>query len=375
MAVSFIHTADWQIGKPFGGVADDAAALLRDQRLKTVEAIARLATSRGVDAILVAGDVFDSNAVSDQTIRRLLNALSGFAGPWVLLPGNHDPALVESAWARLLRFGPPANIHVAAGHAPLLLADGRLAVLPAPLERRQDTRDLTEYFDRTETPADAVRVGLAHGCVANRLPDRGEAINPIAEDRAERARLSHLALGDWHGTLNVAPRTWYSGTPEPDRFKTNDAGNVLHVTVSAPGEPANVERIPVGHYRWHIRQATVHGVDDLAALDAEFAALDAPYDRHLVSLTLSGAVGLDLRARIGVFAETWAARLRHLDIDLDALVTEPTDDDLDLIDKGGFVRVAVDRLRAIARDPVHPDRAVAALALQRLYVEHRRLGG
>ena len=37
----------------------------------------------------------------------------------------------------------------------------------------------------------------------------------------------------WSGPLSS---TWYSGTPEPDRFKDNDAGNVLHVTITAPGE-------------------------------------------------------------------------------------------------------------------------------------------
>jgi hypothetical protein len=47
---------------------------------------------------------------------------------------------------------------------------------------------------------------------------------------------------------------------------------------------------------------------------------------------------------------------------------------LDRIDRGGFVRSAVDRLRAWADDPGGDNRDAARLALQILYVEHVRTG-
>ena len=91
MPISVIHTADWQIGKAFGNIPGDAGAMLREQRFQTIRRIAELARERAADAVLVAGDVFDSNAVKDETIRRALNAMEGFAGPWVLLPGITTP--------------------------------------------------------------------------------------------------------------------------------------------------------------------------------------------------------------------------------------------------------------------------------------------
>src|SRR5690242_14669687 len=98
MPFKFIHTADWQIGKPFGNIQGDAGVELRLQRIKTVRAIAELANQNVVDAVLVAGDAFDGNEVSDRTIRLTMDALAHFAGPWVFLPGNHDPALAHSVW-------------------------------------------------------------------------------------------------------------------------------------------------------------------------------------------------------------------------------------------------------------------------------------
>jgi DNA repair exonuclease SbcCD nuclease subunit len=98
--ISFLHTADWQIGRQYGQFDDDDAAVLAEARLETVARLAALARERGVDAVLVAGDVFDTQAVSDRSIRRLFDALAGYAGPWVMIPGNHDAALAESVWTR-----------------------------------------------------------------------------------------------------------------------------------------------------------------------------------------------------------------------------------------------------------------------------------
>ena len=201
VGISFIHTADWQIGKLFGTIPDEARALLARQRIETIKRIADLANDNDADAVLVAGDVFETIAVADETIRRTVNALEAFRGPWVLLPGNHDAALAESPWTRMRRFGLPENVILATVPEPIGLANGRLTILPAPLQRRHEAVDLTAWFDAGPSGDGAVRVGLAHGSIAGFLPAEAEAQNPIAHDRAERARLDYLALGDWHGTL------------------------------------------------------------------------------------------------------------------------------------------------------------------------------
>ena len=79
--ISFLHTADWQIGRVFSQFEPDDAAALFEARFKAVERLAALATERNVDAVLVAGDVFDAQTIADKTVRRLFNALQGFAGP------------------------------------------------------------------------------------------------------------------------------------------------------------------------------------------------------------------------------------------------------------------------------------------------------
>lgn len=373
---SFVHTADWQLGKQFANIPGDAGAALRDRRIETVKAIGRLASERGVDAVLVAGDVFDANVVAERTLIRMLSALEIFSGDWVFIPGNHDPALADSVWTRLRHRGLPENVHLGLEpKTPLSLADGRAFVLPAVLERRYEIDDLTGWFDAAETPEGTIRIGLAHGSVPEILPGDSEAPNPVAADRAERARLAYLALGDWHGALNVGDRTWYSGTPEPDRFRSNDPGNALVVTIRESGAPPEVEKVRTGYFDWHSETAEIRNTEDIEAFDRKINGLAPEPNRCLLRLTLAGAVDLATRVRLNGCLDRWGALLHYLDRQEDGLLAEPSDDDLDRIDRTGFVRKAVERLRERAGDEADADRALARAALVRLYEIHVGGGG
>src|SRR5690606_27410032 len=137
-----------------------------EERFRAVERIAALAAEHAVDAVLVAGDVFDAQTVSDRTLRRLFHALDGFSGRWVMIPGNHDAALAESVWTRAARLNAvPPNVTVCVEPVPVLLDEARSVVLPAPLTQRNTHVDLTEWFAGAATPPGSLRVGLAHGSV------------------------------------------------------------------------------------------------------------------------------------------------------------------------------------------------------------------
>ncbi|MFD2235969.1 metallophosphoesterase family protein [Aureimonas populi] len=371
--IRILHTADWQIGKPFGGFSGDLPGELRAERFRAVERIAALATARRCDAVLVAGDAFDDNTVKPRDLRRTLEALAGFDGPWVFLPGNHDAGLEVSVWSLLRQMEDrPPNILIADKPEPIILARERLAVLPAPLTRRHEGADVTGWFDTADTPEGTVRVGLAHGSIANRLPEKAESANPIADDRAVRARLDYLALGDWHGFLEIAPRTFYSGTPEPDRHRANEPGHVAYVEIDAPGASPRVEKIRVGRYEW--LSLALHLYGDCAAVEEALARIERPRDTLLL-LDLAGSLPLRERVRLGEIVEGWAPRLADLRLRDRDLVDEPDSEDMDRIDLAGFVRDAVEELRRKAADPSDPERAAAALALRLAYAEHRRLQG
>lgn len=360
--IRLLHTADWQIGKCYGQFEPDEAALLAEARFNAIERLATLAQERQVHLVLVAGDVFDAQGVADKTIHRLFHAMRGYTGPWALLPGNHDAGLAESVWTRATRLKAiPDNVHVCLKPEPLLLEALGAAILPAPLTQRHTYTDLTEWFGGADTPAGMVRIGLAHGCVQGILAEDIDSANPIAAGRAEQARLDYLALGDWHGTKQVDARTWYSGTPETDRFKANDSGQALLVELPDAGAPAVVTPVATGQYRWQLLAFTLQVASDI---DQVLASLNNLGPADVVRLSLSGQTELAGYRRLQESIIQKQGRARSLQADFSALRLEPTDEDIDALHADGYLGEVIAELRdkqRVGQDSVAPARDALAL--------------
>lgn len=338
----FLHTADWQIGRVFSQFDEEDGAALAAARTDAVRRIAELAAREQVDAVLVAGDVFDAQGVRDKTVDRLFLAMAAFAGPWLLLPGNHDAALAESVWSRAQRRGViPANVTACLAPVPVTLP-GKAVILPAPLVQRHTYSDLTAWFDTADTDPQLPRIGLAHGSVQGLLAQDIDASNPIAADRVTRARLDYLALGDWHGTRQVEPRCWYAGTPETDRFRDNDSGQALRVTIDGPGATPQVRAERTGAFRWVTQEHALGGPTDVDQALAALGTLDA----HCVAqVRLTGLADLAGHRRLAQAVDGLSARVRALLWDTDALRALPTDDDIAALHADGFVGEVLQQLR------------------------------
>lgn len=340
--------------------------MLAEARYETVTRIATLAAERRADAVLVAGDVFDTQAVSDRSIRRLFDALAAFTGPWVMIAGNHDAALADSVWSRAHQLGCiGANVHIPLRPGVVDLPAQNLAVLAAPLTQRHTYDDTTAIFDTLETAPGRLRVGLAHGSVTGRLPDSIDSANPIAADRASRSRLDYLALGDWHGTLQIDARTWYAGTPEPDRFRSNANGGVLDVRCAAGAEPV-VQSVPIGRYRWALWTESLLLTTDAETLAHRLQEIGAD---DVLRLELSGQLPLEAWDALQAAIARAAARSRALLLDTDGLSLAPDAHDLATLGTSGYVGEVVRQLQTLQDDPAQ---AAAARQALRLLVQFQR---
>ncbi|GAA5138149.1 metallophosphoesterase family protein [Alloalcanivorax gelatiniphagus] len=339
----FLHTADWQIGRQYSKFAPDDAVALAEARLTAVERIAELADQEAVDAVLVAGDVFDAQTVSDRTIRRLFNAMAAYTGPWLLISGNHDAALAESVWTRAQRLGAvPDNAHLALAPDVLEFIEAGFVVLPAPLTQRHTQPDLTNWFDRAETPAGLVCIGLAHGSIQGVLAEDVDSPNPIAADRAATAQLDYLALGDWHGTKRINARTWYSGTPEQDRFKGNDPGNVLLVDIPEAGAEPRVDVRAIGQHPWIQMTERLTVSSDL---DQLVTKLKQQPEKAVVALRLEGEISLLGKQQLEDTLSVAEARFRSLGYDLSDLRLLATEEDIAALHADGYVGQLINELR------------------------------
>ena len=76
----------------------------------------------GVGHVLVAGDVYDMEALSPRSRNQPLERMRGFPSiQWHLLPGNHDPHRPNGLWDQLLRKGLPENVIVHVAPNPAML--------------------------------------------------------------------------------------------------------------------------------------------------------------------------------------------------------------------------------------------------------------
>ncbi|RYF52510.1 MAG: DNA repair exonuclease [Comamonadaceae bacterium] len=354
----FLHTADWQIGRQYSQFAVDDGVAIAEARLGAVVTLARLATENQVDAVFVAGDVFDTQTVADKTILRLFNAMRGYAGPWILIPGNHDAALAESVWTRAERLNAvPANVRLSLVPEVIPYESAGFAVLTAPLTQRHTYNDLTEWFDTAETAPGLVRVGLGHGAVQGILAAEIDSANPIAPNRSSTARLDYLGLGDWHGLKRVDERTWYSGTPEADRFRGNEPGYVLLVEVDGLGIEPKVTPLKTGRFEWAQWEHVVSVPSDADELIDRLASVQ---DNHVLELVVRGQADLETLGRLNGALTSAEARARSLSVDLSALRLIPSDADISALRADGYLGDVISTLRDLQSGT---DAAVATHAL------------
>ena len=362
--VTFLHTADWQLGMVRRFLGPDGQARFAQARLDAVAAIGRIATETGAEFVVVAGDVFEHNQVERQTILRAAEALRRIPVPVLMLPGNHDALEPGSLWTSpQWHAHVPDTVTVLTDSTPYEVVPG-VEVVGVPWQSRRPLTDpVAEGYADLPARADGFRVLVGHGQF-DELNGGLTDVPPIDVEGLERAladgRIDYVALGDRHSTTRVRDRIWYSGAPEVTSTEETDAGNVLAVTLTDGGCEVVAHRTG----GWHMieRRAEVDGVESLHTLENWFAELPDK-ERTYIRLCLTGALSLPLLSRLDalvdaegeVFASVercakhWAVRPAPVDADFDDLALS------------GPARAALDELRAAVA--AGDDEAAVALAL------------
>ncbi len=365
--IRFIHSSDLHLGKPFGRFPEDVRSRLRQARAEALVRLAELARVNQASHILLAGDTFDQTTPAPAVVRQALNAMRAANHvTWIMMPGNHDHAGASELWRQVMSDA-PANVSVLLQPSPHKLAEG-VALLPAPPGERHPGRDLTEWFDTAAT-GEAVRIGLAHGSVTSFDSSEEGGSSVIPPDRARRAGLAYLALGDWHGQMSVGAETWYSGAPEADGFKHARSPAALLVEIFAPGTPAKVTSLPTSTITWYRAALDLSEADEATA--AHDRLLPPLSDRALTlfDLKVTGRTPGLARVALEQAVQRVAPDFLWHNADFSGLGLVHDITDLDAIDRQGALRAAADALSREAMDTTLPQeqRETAEAALSQLF--------
>ncbi len=385
MTTTFLHTADWQLGKPFAGVDDDHnRVLLQQERINVLKRIAAAARDNSASFILVAGDLFDSPTPTKATVSAACSAIGAMKIPVYAIPGNHDHGGPGSLWEqeffRREREQLAPNLRLLMKATPIPLDDA--VVFPCPLLRRHEATDPTAWLRGSDLDlgmfGERPRIVLAHGSVqgfTNLEPDEEEAggglPNQIDLSRLPGDAFDYVALGDWHGAKEISPKAWYSGTPELDRFpkgSDHNPGNVLRVTARR-GAVAEVRPLATARFRWHTLECQFADDSAVARLEERFNDLVAARaGEDLLRLHLGGALGIKATTGLEANLEAWKARLLRLKLSDETIIAPSQAETEALRDRPGdplISRVAA-KLLAMAQGSGE-DADLARVALRELY--------
>ena len=273
MALTLLHTADWHLGKRFASFEHEQELLLTRARLDVVARILDLAQSRNVDAVLCAGDLFDSPNPAQEWWRGVLREFTkrDWRRPVVLLPGNHDPLTPRSLYdpSHPFRAGLPPYVHLVDGPEWQLPLGDDAVVLANPCVSQSGQTNLAEALPAREPGDERIRIGLIHGQTFD--IDGHQTNFPIAKGSAAGRGLDYLAIGDTHAFREVEPDaaapTVYPGAPEQTNFGERDTGNVALVFFPLDRRRRAIVR-PERVGSWHWRDETCHSLAELHALRA-----------------------------------------------------------------------------------------------------------
>lgn len=369
--VRFLHTSDWQLGMTRHFLAGEAQSRYSAARTDAIRTIGRVAERERCEFVLVCGDVFESNQVSAQTVRRALDAMREVPVPVYLLPGNHDPLDASSVFtSTVFADACPEHVHVLAEPGPVPVREG-LELVAAPWFSKRPLTDLVGAV-LTDLVADGTtRVVVGHGALDALTPDpAGAAVIRLAaiERAVADGAIHYVALGDRHSRLSMGlgGRVQYSGSPEVTSFREEVPGDVLVVNLDTDGDP-QVSSHHVGTWQFRTERHDLATRPDVENLDALLSGLPGR-DRTVIRHALTGTLSLSDKAMLDAMLVRQADHLAALfplerESDLAVMV-----DGAELADLGvsGFVATAAEDL-VTAAQASGPDAAAAQDALSLLY--------
>lgn len=304
----FLHTSDWHLGAT-GGERD-----LWDDQKYFIDAICGIVREKRVDAVLLAGDVYDRSVPAASAIGLYdyaMNRLCGELGVKVLtIAGNHDSAERLASCAGLLD---KAGLYLqgAAQREPRVVefADSQVFFLPWITEEkikslypeeRDGITDLTEAYRvavnhmREKFIPGKHHLLLSHAFITNAetsTSDRAAEIGFATQVPASVFEgFDYVALGHIHKPQQVNPFIRYSGSPMAYSFGREERQEKSVTLIDTASMTQEVVPLPLLH-RW------------TTLTDCYEALLAGEYPEEIregyVRLNVTDtAVGLDMLSRL-----------------------------------------------------------------------------
>ncbi len=324
--MKLIHTADLHLDSAMEAkLTLDKARLRRKELLLLLGAIAELAEQKRASAVLLAGDVFDSDHPASTAVRYLLDTVAAHPSiDFLMLYGNH-------AGNFRLDGELPSNLRLFGEHEYTVYRYGSVAVYGC----EDPAAELPPLSPEN------LNVVMLHGQVVEHRHQKDE----IALDGMRGKSIDYLALGHIHSPrierLDERGFYCYPGCPEGRGF--DEIGERGVVLLDTDEEKLKKSFLPIARRTLHDIAVDVSAAKSQLDVEATvFNALASIPESDLLRVRLVGTHAVDILPDVLQLTSALEGSYFHVEVKNESTVkVDPTDYENDLSLRGEFVRTVL----------------------------------
>lgn len=275
-----LHIADLHLGAPLGALPSaEKVRVRRAELLESLRSALELGRAEGVNAVLIAGDLFDSESVSERVRRHVCELISSYSPlPFFYVTGNHERD------SFLSREDQPKNLYTFS--SPLSCYElGELCIYGT-------NASAPDMLANIRPKQGKKNILLFHG----ELGEHCDFGGVIGRSELARSGFDYIALGHYHSFL-ISPLDGggiavYSGVPEGRGFdEVGKKGVVIFDTADF-----HPHFHPISKRAYHKIELNISDLSsDEEILDRARLALCECEGKDLVRLVLMGEREAELR--------------------------------------------------------------------------------
>lgn len=291
--VKILHTGDIHLDSPFSRLDARRAEIRRSELRAAFTSMLTYARVNDVDLILIAGDLFDSEFVTRETVGLIVREFEKCRSQIFIVAGNHDCITPSSIYAKEGIF--PSNVHIFKSDEVEKISLEELGVDVYGYSYMTSEMHENPIVGRHVENENNLNILLCHADITS----KSSADSPIDEQMISSFGADYTALGHLHNAPEIKDVDGccyaYCGCLEGRDF--GECGMKGAVLIEADKEMGfanlKVNRVRFSKRRYEKEELNVDGAEtqgEIAEAIEDFINMRGYGEETLLSLTLKGAV-------------------------------------------------------------------------------------
>ena len=291
--IRILHTGDVHLDSPFSGLDVRRAETRKNELRAAFVTMMSWAKKNAIDIILIAGDLFDCDYVTRETIGLIVREAKNSTAEIFICAGNHDPISSSSVYSKEGIF--PKNVHIFRSESLEKVSIDRLGV--DVYGYSFVSKYLYENPAAGRTVDDPTRFNILVGHADNRSPDSPYC--PVNEEIIRNFGADYSAFAHIHNAAEprkIGSAVWaFCGCLEGRDFAERGPKGALLVEGEKEGGETKISarRLRFSKRRYETGELSVDGAvsrDEIVEKINSYIAEKEYGEETLLSLTLTGRV-------------------------------------------------------------------------------------